>query len=84
MTPEWYMASHTAYIIAYMYSVQGKNNSGQLSSNYVNLELDIQNADVSIRPVISLKSCVEWTSGNGSSSNPYEIKINSTCANAEN
>ena len=86
MTPEWYMASYTAFIIAYMFSVQGTNNPGQLDDNYVNLDYDelINNANVSIRPAISLKSCVEWTAGNGSSSNPYEVNINSTCANAEN
>ena len=32
-----------------------------------------------IRPVTSLKSCVQWKSGDGSASNPYEIVENGGC-----
>ena len=32
-----------------------------------------------VRPVTSLKSCVQWKSGNGSSSSPYEIIENGGC-----
>ena len=39
---------------------------------------------LSTRPVISLKSCVKYSSGDGSSSNPYEVTIDDTCASAEN
>ena len=37
-----------------------------------------------VRPVISLKSCVKHSSGDGTSSNPYEVTIDDTCASAEN
>ena len=37
-----------------------------------------------IRPVISLKSCVEYSSGNGTPESPYEVTIDDTCASAEN
>ena len=43
---------------------------GNSSVNYYN------NA---IRPVTSLKSCVQWKSGDGSASNPYEIVENGGC-----
>jgi len=45
---------------------------------------NIRHTDPGIRPVLSLKSCVKVTSGNGSSSTPYEVSIDSTCAAAEN
>ncbi len=32
-----------------------------------------------IRPAVSLKSCVQWKSGDGSASNPYEIVENGGC-----
>ena len=39
--------------------------------------LNVFNIDSSgtVRPVTSLKSCVQWKSGDGSSSNPYEIVL---------
>ena len=44
----------------------------------------LQSGTPAIRPVISLKSCVEWSSGNGSPDNPYEVSIDSNCASVEN
>lgn len=38
----------------------------------------------SVRPELSLKSCVKYAKGDGTKSNPYEIIIDSTCANAIN
>ena len=32
-----------------------------------------------VRPVVSLKSCVQWKSGNGSATSPYEIVENGGC-----
>ena len=32
-----------------------------------------------VRPVVSLKSCVLWKSGNGSANSPYEIVLNGGC-----
>ena len=37
-----------------------------------------------VRPVISLKSCVQYNSGDGTASNPYTVSINSSCSVAEN
>lgn len=37
-----------------------------------------------VRPVISLKACVKYASGDGSSSNPYQVTIDSACENSEN
>jgi len=37
-----------------------------------------------VRPVVSLKSCVEWDEGNGTTASPYQVSINSSCISAEN
>ena len=37
-----------------------------------------------IRPVLSLKSCAKYSSGDGSSSNPYTVTVDEACATAEN
>ena len=37
------------------------------------------NATLAVRPVTSLKSCVQWKSGDGSASSPYEIVENGGC-----
>lgn len=37
-----------------------------------------------IRPVISLKSCVKYKSGNGSPDSPYEVLINDECKSLDN
>ena len=44
----------------------------------------IGNSVGAIRPVLSLKACVKYSSGDGSSTNPYQVTIDSTCATAEN
>ena len=41
-------------------------------------------SSVNVRPVISLKACVKYSSGDGSSSNPYQVTIDSACETAEN
>ena len=43
-------------------------------------------AEVILRdnPTISLKACVKYSSGDGTSSSPYEVTIDNTCASAEN
>ena len=38
--------------------------------------------EFALRPVISLKSCVYWENGNGSSSSPYEVFIDNACASS--
>ena len=42
------------------------------------------NSDGLLRPVISLKACVKYSSGDGTPTNPYQVTIDSTCATAEN
>ena len=37
-----------------------------------------------VRPALSLKSCVKYSRGNGTSTSPYEVTIDETCASAEN
>ncbi len=38
-----------------------------------------------VRPVLSLKSCVKWKSGDGTSDNPYTVDaLDSACSTAEN
>ena len=37
-----------------------------------------------VRPVISLKSCVQWDEGNGTTAEPYKVKINENCTSVEN
>ena len=48
--------------------VNGSDSPGNLSNNYVG-------DSNRVRPVISIKSCTLWLSGNGSSSSPYEINL---------
>ena len=51
--------------------VDGSNYPGRLSYSYVNYTF-------SVRPVLSLKSCVKWKSGDGSVTSPYEIEETSS------
>jgi len=37
-----------------------------------------------VRPVLSLKSCVLVSRGNGTTDSPYEVELSSACASAEN
>ena len=57
----------------YMYTIR----SGQLITNR-NIGINV------LRPVISLKACVKYSSGDGSSTNPYQVTIDTTCSNQEN
>ena len=58
----------------------GVNGSGRLNS--------LSSADVfdtpTVRPVLSLKSCVTVSNGNGTASSPYKVELPSTCATAAN
>ena len=53
---------------AYVFFVYGSSNPGYL--NYV----FVSSPNNGVRPVISLKSCIKYSTGNGSSSDPYTIK----------
>ncbi len=60
----WTMSpSYYAYDYAYVFSV---SSSGWLTGNGVNLTYGV-------RPVISLKADTQFSSGNGTSSNPYTV-----------
>ena len=48
------------------------------------LILTVVTDDFLIRPVISLKYCTQYSSGNGTPTNPYQVSIDSTCASAVN
>lgn len=39
---------------------------------------------IGVRPVLSLKSCVKYTKGNGTINNPYEVIIDNACKTAIN
>ena len=60
-----------------VWEVGGSSNSGKLYSGYVS------NA-YGVRPVLSLKSCVQWSSGSGTASSPYQVSLSSACSSAEN
>ena len=64
---------------SYMFHVYGAPRSaGYLTGIHVN------RATSAVRPVVSLKSCTKWVSGDGSVNSPYEVTIDSACANREN
>ena len=52
---------------AYVFRVYGSSHPGYLSDYYV---IDAYG----VRPAVSLKSCIKYSTGNGSASDPYTIK----------
>ena len=64
----WWLLSPSDWrgSVAYVFFVSGSGNPGLLSNLFVD-------ASRAVRPVISLKSCVKYSSGIGTSSNPYTI-----------
>ena len=72
MSPSWYNQGMSLNI------VYGSKNPGKLVSTNVTSTTTV------VRPVISLKYCTQYSSGDGTSSNPYEVTIDDTCASAEN
>ena len=65
----WWLLSprHWSGGSAFVFNVNGSSYPGSLYSNYV----DDSNG---VRPAISLKSCIKYSTGNGSASDPYTIK----------
>ena len=49
-----------------IWSVRCSSNPGYLGSNYVS-------NSTGVRPVLSLKSCIKYSTGDGSATNPYTI-----------
>ena len=69
----WSLSPHSRFgSSARMWRVRGNERPGDLTNYYVS---DLGG----VRPAISLKSCVQWKSGDGSASNPYEISTTSGC-----
>ena len=69
MTPCGYTSHATVYSV---------NGNGLIYGTPIN------NDSTYMRPVISLKSCVTWVSGNGTPTNPYRVSLSDTCASKEN
>ena len=63
MTPRNFPAPITEYIYTYMYSYSNKGLDWNHNTDYT----------LRVRPVTSLKSCVKWSSGDGTAANPYTI-----------
>ena len=60
------------------------NNGALKTSLSSNLRLPSSWEDNKLNPVISIKSCVKYSSGNGTSTNPYIVTVDDTCTNKEN
>ena len=71
---EWFSMSPRSFntIGSFVWLASGSGHPGYLGSGSVSSTLGV-------RPVTSLKSCVVWTSGDGSADNPYEIKMDGGC-----
>ena len=62
LSPDYWNGSY-----AYVFFVNGSSNPGYLSNTNVNLTKGV-------RPAISLKSCIKYSTGDGSASAPYTIE----------
>ena len=60
-----------------VFIVGGSSSTGNLSYDFVNISCGV-------RPVISLKSCVLASGGDGTASNPYTVELPSACSSAVN
>ena len=79
MSPFYYFGNTDT---ATMFVIESaKSNSGKFTRDDGCNYSDVEGA---VRPVISLKACVKYSSGDGSSSNPYQVTIDSACESNEN
>ena len=62
LSPSYWFGSY-----AYVFHVRGSSHPGNVNDSSVI-------AAYGVRPVISLKSCIKYSTGNGSASDPYTIK----------
>ena len=71
----WWSLSPGYWVGRYssVYHFSGSSNLGFLNATWVD------NLEEGVRPVISLKTCTLWTSGNGAPETPYEISTTSGC-----
>ena len=65
LSPTWYMGGNSS-----VWKVYGSSNSGK---NPGSLDIIIVGNPLGVRPAISLKSCIKYSTGNGTSETPYEI-----------
>ena len=73
----WLMSPYRFSDSSFVFKVYGSNGPGGLISSGVN-------GANTVRPVLSLKSCTTWISGDGSVYSPYEVSIDSACASRDN
>lgn len=71
----WTLSPEYSGYFAYTNILIINNNIYSISAN---------DTSTAIRPTISLKSCVTWSSGDGTPSNPYTVSVDNACAIAEN
>ena len=65
----WWLLSPSGWFGGYagVFFVFGSSDPGRLGSNYVNYTYGV-------RPAVSLKSCIKYSTGNGSANEPYTIE----------
>lgn len=68
----------------YMFTVTSVYVNQYTGTNYGVLSTGATYGTAKVRPVISLKACVKFKSGDGTSTNPYEVTIDDNCAKSEN
>ena len=74
----WTMSPFSwSYSQAHVFSVGGSTAAGALNYSHVNITFGV-------RPVISLKACIQYSNGNGTASDPYTVELPESCANVEN
>lgn len=82
MTPLHYLKYKEKYITnmaAVSTSASGGTKPGRIAG--IGIENDgNDSAPVYIRPVLSLKSCVKYSDGDGTSSNPYTVELDTLCS----
>lgn len=81
MTPEHQYSNGQRYLY-YISNETVSNSSG--GRTFYRGRLSSSRESKAIRPVLSLKSCVKYASGDGSSTNPYTVTVDDDCANKEN
>ena len=76
----WTMTPSSYSWVANVLYVGAAEQNGNLTMGF-----DVANTLVlGVRPVISLKYCVQWAEGNGTNTSPYQVRINESCISAEN
>ena len=68
LSPNYWFGS-----FSYVWFVYGSGNPGTLR------RINVDYASNGVRPVLSLKSCIKYSTGNGAPETPYEISTTSGC-----